>query len=452
MQLSSPKFTPTMYTRESSLGQLIISESFHTNEKCYLKEFRNNNIYLNNNRPNISKEERITLSSPYILKLFSLCFENFDKLVFHSCNIEFFERTLLDEIMEKRQQSSLFLEIEVLKLIENVVEALLSMRKIGLFHGGLYPEAIFKCGTCYKIADQSLLLSDFHWFFNKCLQFRNQGIYDLDVFLSPIQIKALNERSLDYLKSDNEKNDVFTLGVTLLLVITLESPLFFYDSNTHSHSFHKIQSSLSNASKIYSGELLAFISQMLHFDEKARPSFAQLQELIEKITKKSQFFPSSPTKTSKNFNNIESVKRSPVEFNPFLVNNATNEFSSPRSPDNNKPSPRFESDYKHKEEHYSESMFLHTPQKKTVFKSPTVHKVNPGSLGNSAIKIVHTPSKRIEEKNKELEEEFVRNLKKIESEKKSTERSIGVLRETVEFLKGNSLGFNSNSNKKLFPS
>jgi hypothetical protein len=222
--------------------------------------------------------------------------------------------------------------------------------------------------------------------------------------------------SQNYFTPNPEKDDIFALGITILSCLTLENPRLYTINNPFSHNFAEIQSTLLRLSSKYSKDLIDLIQAMLIEKEEARISLVELNIAITKLkgnADKIFIFANSLIQEP-----MESIKKSqPQSFNPFL--------SVQKSPEHkfNIDSPRFETTSTYK-----------TPEKPSLYEK--IHRVTPGSLGKSSIKIIYTPSKKTEERNKVLDEEYNKNLELIESQKKNTERSMGILKDTIDFLKG----------------
>ena len=423
-------FNKTTKSIQSTLGSLSLCENPFTKELRYFKEYP-----INQTLPPITesssstKESRMKLTSPFLLKCFDSKFKNYDYLQFESTYFEYFEKTLADEVFARKYHNSFYNESEVFQILEGLIEALLALKSIGISHGGLYPKSIFKSNSQYKIADHSLFLSDPDWFYNRCLYAEIES----RPYLSPYLINCLKDHNPEYLRTNKEKDDIFSLGMTLLSCLTLEDPNIFYNEKLMCFEFMKINAVLLQLSRRYSKDLLDILSKMVAENESFRVSIQELNSFLRrKSGKPDNFDMIDVDKIINCASNLLKNEASKKSGNPTTL--VQTQFISDKSPDphekfnnnnniNNNYSPRFETSYQ-------------TPQKNV--KSPMdarIHQLTPGSLGKNSIKITYTPSKKVEERNKFLEEEYAKNMKRIESEKKSAERSIGVLRDTIEFLK-----------------
>lgn len=379
----------TLIPITSSLGLLILNPS--SKPPTLTLSFTNYNPTI----PPSKAHERLHLSSssPFLLNSFDQRFLNYDQFLLYSLNLEFFDQTLEKEFLIRKSSRIHFSEPELWSLISNIAKGLKALKEIRGYHGGIHPNALFRTNQGYKLADQGLFLGDLNWFYNYCL--KNPNDSEVQGYLSPdlyynLQ-KGLPPMSLP------EKDDCFSLGMLLLSLMTFQPAFSFIEQREFSYS--KIGYFLSQITREYSQKLKTLVERLLQKDESLRIGIEELLGLENKgfegvLTSVEDFLKESSKKSS-----FKSLEKSP--------------FHERESLNNSNPS-------------------FKTPEKQA---SQRIHKVSPGSLGKSSIKIVHTPTKRVEERNKVLEEEFDRNRRVLESEKQSTERSIGFLKETIEYLK-----------------
>ena len=390
-----PSFQNTFKTIDSSLGPLALYEDASTSEKRYYKELPPSFSY---------SDSRLSLQSPFLLKIDNTA----KKSVFF---IEFFSKSLSEEISCRFSENCSFLEFEVLKIVENVIKGLISLRKAGVSHGGIYPKSIFLTETGYKIIDASFFHGE-NWLLKRVFYEEIES----RPFLSPNLLKTIKD-STGFPVENTEKDEVFALGMTIFAMLSMKNVNEFYDNRYFVMNYQKIQEEIKVLQEKYSWEIVEIMGKMIEKNEEKRSDFGEILSFLKKIQENSEkIF----VYAGSLLRNSESVKKSPV--NPTFLQK-TEEKS-------NEKSPRFfTTSSKHEISMYK------TPEKAGF--SDKIHKVTPGSLGKSSIKIVYTPNRKTEEKNRILEEEYARNVQMIEREKRSADRSIGFLRETIEFLKEN---------------
>ena len=425
--MNSFTYQKTPQSIPSSLGPLTLLESPHSKDLRFLKEYPQTS---QSPSPLPNRDSRLTLTSPYLLKGFEFRFRSYANCQFDSCCFEYFENTLEEELAERKFKNREFMETEVIDILNQITQGLVALKGVGVNHGGVVPKAIFKAGGVYKIADQAMFLGDSNWLLNL-------GDNETYAFLSPGNIAKIHGNY--YAQSNPEKDDIFSLGMTIFACLTFDNPKFYTNERPFGHNFGQIYSKLSVLSQKYSRELIDLLRIMLQENEEKRISLTDLSTYIAKLRENSRniFFAATsiirdsqePLKKSGNFVpnpfiKSESQKKSqPTSPSPYVSQQVPLPnllISQQRSPEPKMPNPQFSPSFK-------------TPEKPSI--TDKIHRVTPGSLGKSSIKIVYTPSKRTEERNRELDEEYKKNLQKIESDKISTERSIGVLRDTIEFLK-----------------
>lgn len=142
--------------------------------------------------------------------------------------VEFHRHNLLIELNNRKncQVQDFFEEHELWYLIESIVSACTYLEQNRIFHGDLSPVQVTLTETGFaKIGDHGLLNS-FKNAYNKVLSGKK-------IQISPELMEALRVRNSqpDY---QVYKNDVYSLGMTLLHAATLEDPVQnCYDFSSH---------------------------------------------------------------------------------------------------------------------------------------------------------------------------------------------------------------------------
>jgi serine/threonine protein kinase len=99
---------------------------------------------------------------------------------------------------------------------------------------------------------------------------------------SPEQLESLTKPSRESRKSiDQEKSDVFAIGMTILCMISYEWIDSFYDFSSYSLHFDRVYKKIVKARRAkYSDQLMDLIVSMLNSDPEQRPT---IRELVDKI-------------------------------------------------------------------------------------------------------------------------------------------------------------------------
>ncbi|KRW98280.1 Protein kinase-like domain [Pseudocohnilembus persalinus] len=184
---------------------------------------------------------------------------------------QYYDLDLEYEIKKRSKEQAHFTEKEVLYILDSLINVCAYMQNNNIYHGDLRPQNILLSSNGkVKIGDH-LLLNNYR---NNYLKALLAG--DEEVYISPELMNYLKHKDQD--PDYNEfKSDVWSLGMTMLEICTLNPSIQCYDYESFNISFQVIQNLLSRAGQFYSFQTIARIKSLLIEDERLRPDFLQLR-------------------------------------------------------------------------------------------------------------------------------------------------------------------------------
>ena len=186
--------------------------------------------------------------------------------------MEYAEKDWEQEIIDRARFHLVYKENELLAIMAQIINTFALLQKNHITHRDIKPQNIMLVKGKFKITDfgNARLLKKEGY----CIQ-RVRGS---EMFMSPIMFKGLHS-SIQQVKHNTYKSDVFSLGMCFLLAAALSySPLNdlreIYDNNT---IYNIVYNSLKNR---YSQNFINIIMTMLQVEENLRPDFIQLESLF----------------------------------------------------------------------------------------------------------------------------------------------------------------------------
>ena len=188
--------------------------------------------------------------------------------------------TLERDILKRMDNSDYFEEKEIWYLLKNIIDSYLFLKKKRkVCHEALDLENIFIDNSgCVKIINYKLIFDNKTAFDN----FLNSDLTK-KCYLSPYLFSQSKNKKRNLIYSNASKNDVFSLGISILEAATLVSIKKCYDYNHFEMKFDEMESFFDLIQTRYSIHLFEFLKRMLIFDEFARPDFEILELYIEKL-------------------------------------------------------------------------------------------------------------------------------------------------------------------------
>lgn len=235
----------------------------------------------------------------HIVKMLSFATQTYDNLCSSlyriAIVIEYIERDLETEILEKKTANEIYTEQQIWLLIESLTSALCALHRRNIVLGDLKPmNVLISKDGIYKLADP-ILVSSHSIPGYTC---RLSKLDDARPYLSPELLKNLEEQEF-YPRHDAFKSDIFAAGLTILHAASLIDCDDFYNWENNTFSTNALKQRFNSISDIYSEKLLDFLGKMLCYDEGGRFNAFEASEELENIgwREYSMSFRRAPVKT-----------------------------------------------------------------------------------------------------------------------------------------------------------
>jgi len=174
---------------------------------------------------------------------------------------------------EKGSKLQPFEEAELFGLMVQLVDVLEFLQRNKVYHGDIRPETCFISNEgIVKLVDR-WCVSDEETLADEDARQGNRRAFVTPAILRDIGNGIQRGRG-DY------KDDVFSLGMTLLECATLQSSNKMYDWNLHEIDLEQLTDRLFEVKEQYSPRLMQFLAEMLQFDDGKRPDFIELKMFL----------------------------------------------------------------------------------------------------------------------------------------------------------------------------
>ena len=177
------------------------------------------------------------------------------------------------EISERRKCYNFYTQKELLNIIFQLVTTLSTLQKNHITHRDIKPQNILILDGFYKLGD-----------FGEIKQLKKDGLIvqrvrGSELYMSTILFNALHS-NLALVKHNTYKSDVFSLGMCLFYAASLTYE--GVDSIRELTDMNEIKNILFYyLGTRYSEKLILLIILMLEIDEKKRPNFIKLEEVLK---------------------------------------------------------------------------------------------------------------------------------------------------------------------------
>lgn len=221
---------------------------------------------------------KVLFPDPYIVKIDSFHYRDEQSC----CNIlwkimiyvEYMERDLAKEILEKIASKSIYPETELEFLMENMICGLESLRKQSSPHRDIRPcNILISSFGLYKYVDPYLMN------LNTENPIRTKSNIK-GKFVAPEELDAI-KNGKDLSKLDPYLNDVFSMGMTLLEAATLKPSRDLYNYSSLSINVSMLQERLMSLKEKYSTFIYSAIKDMLEIDVNQRATITNLFERVD---------------------------------------------------------------------------------------------------------------------------------------------------------------------------
>lgn len=214
--------------------------------------------------------------SPHPNQLRIDCYTQYDT---HTCcsvewhvniYVEYLDRDLEQEIAERRLKESLFMEHELIYLIENLSMGLNQFEKSQHAHGDIRPSNILiDSFGVYKYIDHELIDLEFKASLEKT---------QTRLFAPEVLTAKPGEKPKEPLISD-----IFSLGMTMLQAATLEPSCELYDYTKREINRNLLEERLNKVRDNYSLSVYLLISSALTWDPKERPRVDNICDQLSEL-------------------------------------------------------------------------------------------------------------------------------------------------------------------------
>ena len=188
--------------------------------------------------------------------------------------LELADRDWEKEIISRRRYHKYYSEDELINIMWQLVKTLSLLQKNHITHRDIKLQNILLLNNQYKICD-----------FGEARKLLQKGIIvqpirGSELYMSPIQFFGL-EKKFDYVQHNTYKSDVFSLGICILFAANL-SDNCIYDIR-ELKDMNKIKNIvISYLSRRYSIKFIHCLLILLEIQEKNRPDFISLEDIILK--------------------------------------------------------------------------------------------------------------------------------------------------------------------------
>ena len=183
----------------------------------------------------------------------------------------------INMLLKERKPNKLLSDGDMRAFFKDMIHVLSFLQENDISHGDLDTSTVFFDETqeSFKIYDQEMLAGTNSGFCLTKQQVKSS-------VLAPELFYAFGyQPNLLYLEGKYFKADVFSLGMVFLEVGCLHDSVELYDFQNIGINKQLINERLSFMSQFYSREVVGLISMMLDFDEKKRPDFLQLRNILK---------------------------------------------------------------------------------------------------------------------------------------------------------------------------
>lgn len=243
--------------------QIYIAKDIKTNTLVCVKRFLGTKNKISKNFDN-ELNLLYSINHPNVIKILGHTFyDNHVDLVLEYCK----NKDLCDEINRRITSGQPWSELDQLKLIGQLINAFKFLQDQKIAHRDIKPDNIL-------IADDGSLKIGDLGSSKRILSYSSITIVGTSYYMSP---ELRIGQGIENMIYDAFKSDVWSLGLTCLVMVTLNSVDDFNDMNNIQNTIDKRLGSVKN---IYIKQILEI---MIVVDHRNRPNFAILSENYEKI-------------------------------------------------------------------------------------------------------------------------------------------------------------------------
>ena len=275
---------------KGSFGEIYLVQDPKSSKYFALKKIIiNDSFELKDNQEEYKLTRKLTQTHPElkIVKKFGIEIKKLDKynLVMYIL-MEASNSDWEKEILNRQKIKAYYNEKELLDILKGLVQTFKILQTMGISHRDVKPQNIL------FFTDQGYKLTDFGEAKNKKINKSIKSIYGFkqdtnkqtvrgtELYMSPLLFQALRSKNLECIEYNAYKSDVFSLGMCFLFASSLTYQSLFDIREVK--DMKVIEESISKyLAKLYSKNYIDIIIKMLQVDEKLRPDFLELSQILQ---------------------------------------------------------------------------------------------------------------------------------------------------------------------------
>ena len=263
-----------------SFGKIYKTLNIRNDLKYALKVINNNldNILYHQEKVRLIMDFEKKIKCDGLIKIYGDYYHKKRNQYFYYEVLELADRDWEQEILLRRKKCQYYPEHELIKILFGLVKTLSLLQKNHITHRDIKLQNILLLDNTYKICD-----------FGEARKLSQKGIIvqpvrGSELFMSPIQFFGL-ENKLDYVQHNTYKSDVFSLGMCILFAANLSDDCL-YDIRELTDMKEIENILMSYLRRRYSIKFIHLLLIILEFEEKNRPDFISLEQIISNSFKK----------------------------------------------------------------------------------------------------------------------------------------------------------------------
>ena len=211
-----------------------------------------------------------------LIKIFGDTYTKKGEEYYYYSIMEIAERDWEKEIIRRKCKKLYYSERELFLIMSQLIKTLSLLQKNHITHRDIKLQNILLINNKFKICD-----------FGEARKLVQKGtiiqpVRGSELYMSPIQFHGLNN-NLKLVQHNTYKSDVFSLGMCILFAATLsDNCLYDIRELTNMKTIKGILEKY--LSKRYSIGFIRLLSLLLEVEERKRPDFIQLENIINQIT------------------------------------------------------------------------------------------------------------------------------------------------------------------------
>ena len=285
----SDDYTIIRQIGKGSYGKIYLVQDPKTEKNYALKKVVIGDVYeLKINQDEYNLTWRLLQTNPelMIVRKLGIEFKKLDKynlmmyVLMEAANCDWEQ-----EIVNRQKDKAYYTEIEIVNILKSLVETFAILQKKGISHRDVKPQNILCFGEDgYKISDFGEAKTKKRELggiknIDYDLNTKKQTIRGTELYMSPILFKALQEKKNENVKYNAYKSDVFSLGMCFLLASSLDYDALYKIREEENMEIVK-ESIFKSLKGRYSNQYINLLITMLNVDEKLRPDFVELNQMI----------------------------------------------------------------------------------------------------------------------------------------------------------------------------